>query len=74
MQGKVRILVAIGLNGEWSAFGNSWGEGVASDDELRENALERMDGEVSRFVWVEAEIPPPRPDQDATVVTVTEQP
>ncbi len=72
MQGKVRILVAVGPNGEWHAFGNSWGEGVTPDDELRENAYERMDGEVARFVWIEAEIPPPRRDQEILGVVAEE--
>lgn len=59
---RVRIAVAVDVNGEWNASGwSEWddGDGIvnASDDELKESAGGPMTNAVVRFV--EADIPLP---------------
>lgn len=59
---RVRIAVAVDETGDWSAAGwrmHPSRKAGKHDDELKEIALDRVQGKCVGFHWIEADIPIP---------------
>lgn len=59
---KIKILVAVGSNGDWAASG--WGQkGKAPDkvsiESMKDTVTDMVEAEQYQYVWVEAEVPIP---------------
>ncbi|MFA5053170.1 MAG: hypothetical protein WC565_03890 [Parcubacteria group bacterium] len=66
---RVRIAVAVGPDGTWSA--SSWSG--ADTDDVKMAIADSMDSETIRWSWVEADVPMPEPEETVQgVVAVAE--